>query len=260
MAARNAFEFLAANDRKRLHLLIARTIASGMDREEKEPVPPRISLLKLSELRGATGTSCPYTSLLKCITLRADVDPYSLSHSATNENLAFCGSWLAMAVAAGKSDDETGSTLSLPEGIINCVRTARRRIFPRSKDTLSNAQCLDIVQAILYAEFQEAGYVVAAEVFDRCISAFRKAGHASASKQFSAGVPYTQLLQEFAQQFGADLPSYYYVLTNPTKPHAPVFRCRASYGDLSAEALGNSKKLARQKASYELLKKLEARR
>jgi dsRNA-specific ribonuclease len=86
---------------------------------------------------------------------------------------------------------------------------------------------------------------------------FHKGEHASALEPFSVGVPYTQLLQEFAQQFGVDLPSYYYVLTNPTKPHNAVFRCRAAYGGLIAESLGNSQKLARQKAAYELLKKLE---
>jgi dsRNA-specific ribonuclease len=257
IAAHNAVEFIATDNRKRLLFFIARKIASGMSTEERESTPPKVSLLKTSQLKQVTGTSCSYTSLLKCLTLKADVLPYSLSHSATNEILAFCGSSLAMAFAAEKSPDQTGSSLSLPQPILDCVKTTRHDIFRRSRDDLSNAQYLDVIQAIIYCEFLHTGYVGASKVFDRSIFAFHKGGSVSTSKPFSAGIPYTQYLQEFAQQYGVDLPTYHYILTNPSKPHAPIFRCRASYSGLNAEALANSKKVARQKASYELLKKLE---
>ena len=186
IAARNAVEFLAANDRNGLLLLIAHTISSGMQSEEIKSSAPRISLPKLSALRQVTRTTCSYASLLKCVTLKADVLPYSLSHSATNESFAFCGSWLAMALAAGKSHDETGSTLSLPNAILDCVRKTRHNIFPRSKD-VSNAQCLDVVQAIIYGEFLQAGYVGASGVFERCILVFHKGNQVDASKPFAAG-------------------------------------------------------------------------
>jgi dsRNA-specific ribonuclease len=63
------------------------------------------------------------------------------------------------------------------------------------------------------------------------------------------------LLQEFVQARGVDLPEYKYVQVG-VKAHLLSFRCHASFGGIVSEALGSSKKKARQKAAYLLLKKL----
>lgn len=217
IAARKAVEFLVEDERNRMTLWIAHTISAGMNREEKETTTLKIPPSKLAELRQTAGTSCSYTSLTKCLTLKADVLPYFLPQSATNENLAFCGSWLAMAIAAGKSSDKTGSMLSLREPARDCVQKTRHNVFPRSQGQLSNSQYLDVVQAILYAEFLLRGYAATTEVFDRCILAARKADQTSTAGPFIQTVQYTQLLQEFTQQLGVELPSYHYVLTNPNQ-------------------------------------------
>ena len=56
---------------------------------------------------------------------------------------------------------------------------------------------------------------------------------------------------------GTDLPTYDYVQVHWDKrTNTPLFRCRASFRRVAAEALGNSKKDARQRAAYELLRKI----
>jgi dsRNA-specific ribonuclease len=92
-------------------------------------------------------------------------------------------------------------------------------------------------------------------VSDKCILITRTDEAVHNLEQFQANVDYTSLLQEFVQQFGVDFPKYNYVQVSK-KIHLPTFRCQASFQGFVAEATGNSKKRARQKAAHDLLKQL----
>ena len=256
LAASKAIEFLIENDRGKMLRQIEDTISSGMLIEEKSYVAAKAPPAMLVSLRNAVGASCSNSLLLRCLTLKVDVITYSLSASAANENLAFCGSWLALALDAEKYPGRIRGTLALHMPILACVQETRRNIFPQSIKLLANAQYMDVIQAILFAEFLQNGYAAVKDMFDRCIESHRKTDQTNALDQFRSNVPYTMLLQEYAQQFGPELASYHYVLTNPMKKHDPIFNCRAAYHNMVGEGVANSKKAARQKAAYELLKRL----
>ena len=253
-AARAAADLLIATDRRKLPRLIASTISGGMQRKKGGATSIEVPAEKLSSIRRAVGISCSDVVISKCLTLRADIIHYGLSDAATNEEFAFCGSGLVQVIVQGQLGRVRGR-FSLRDGILACIKETRHNILRRTREQLNETQYLDIVQAILYAEFQKGGYEAAMRVSDKCILITRTDEAVHNLEQFQANVDYTSLLQEFVQQFGVDFPKYNYVQVSK-KIHLPTFRCQASFQGFVAEATGNSKKRARQKAAHDLLKQL----
>jgi hypothetical protein len=168
-AARDAADYLIETDRRTMPLLIANKITVGLHRSDKGVDSVEASPAKLLPLRKLTLTSCSDAAISKSLTLKADALPYSLNHTATNEDLAFCGSWLAQAFEGDESLNQARGQLSLRPPVLACIKKARRRIFPRTKELLSDAFYADIVQALLYSEFLIGGYEAAKRIFDKCM-------------------------------------------------------------------------------------------
>ena len=152
-AARAATDFLMENDRRNMPRLLADTISAGTQRMDNLPISVRRPMAKIEELRRAVDMACSTDTILKCLTLRADVGRYSLNYSATNENFAFCGSSLALSYYAETLPTPKAHGLLLHQGILSCIKEARRSVFPRSEISLSEKYYLDIFQALLYSEF-----------------------------------------------------------------------------------------------------------
>jgi dsRNA-specific ribonuclease len=251
-AASKAVEYLDTHDGNKLQLYIAKKIAGGVLPRAKTPIRNSDVDPKFVVLRRTAGLSCANEAIIQCLTVKADRSKFT----PTNDEWAFCGSALALVIASERSTDGSGSSMAVGRHVVEAIQGARRELFPRSKLQLSPAAFFDVVQALAYAEFLESGYPAANGVFDRCILAFRKSNQAVSYDQFQPEIPYTMLLQEKAQEVGPELPEFSYVLTNPTQPHAPLFRCVAVCGSQRSEGLGVSKKAARQRAAYELLRNM----
>ena len=254
-AARKAVEFLLETDRRNMPLLIAEKISMGTKREDVGYPSARISYDKLLNFRRTIGATCSDETLRRCLTLRADIHAYGLSASATNELLAFCGSWLAQAINAEASQGDR--SFALRPSAREEVCKMRSYVFQKTKDALSDSHYMDVIQSVMYVEFLLKGYDAAMSIFDRCIIRSRTTDHdVAVIELFELDVQYATILQEFTQKNGGT-PEYHYVLTTPpNKAHAPIFRCRGAYDGTVAEASGSSKKIARQKAAFLLLQKL----
>ncbi len=255
-AARKAVEFLLENDRHKLPLIINRKISAGVTREDLGYLAARIAYPELLAFRQVVGASCSDGLLRRCFTLKADIRAYGLSASATNELMAFCGSSLALAIKWGKSL-EGSENVAVRPSVLDATRKIRTAIFVRSTDRLGDGQILDVIQAVMYAEFLTKGYEAAATLFDRCLVHQQPAPSTDKISMFDPLVPYTQLLQEFTQE-RSGVPEYLYVLLTPqNQSHAPMFRCIAKFDSASADGQGTSKKAARQIAAFHLLQKLK---
>jgi dsRNA-specific ribonuclease len=249
-------DYLLEKEKNDLLLLMANKLSAGIPRERRETTIRTVTTSVLESLRKCCDVSLSPDELQKCLTLKSDVLTYSLSPFDSNERLAFCGSWLATVIREEVSGHSIGSRLYLKDAAKAEIQRTHSSVYARTKDGISDRFCLDVAQAVLYSEFLRSGYDAAKHVFQNCFGAFQRSQTDSVLKEYTASTPYNALLQEHVLAQSTLLPEFQYVLVTPKKLHAPTFRCRASYGKDVAEALGPSKKAAKNLASYKLLQKL----
>jgi len=117
-------------------------------------------------------------------------------------------------------------------------------------DSAGENMLADAMEAMMGAIFLDAGYEPTAQLV-RQLWAQRLESEPSDQRD-----PKTRL-QEWAQARGPALPVYD-VIDQSGPPHAPVFRIRVTLaGGETAEASGNSKRMAEQAAAQALLNKVE---
>jgi dsRNA-specific ribonuclease len=254
-AAHKAIEYLLTTERRKISRHIAGMIAAGMQKGNRATKILSVPVNKLTLLRKAVGTACDDAAVAKCLTLRADIKSSSQS-TAANEEFAFCGSWLAQAFLGEVSGNRPHGPMLLRAPILLCIKQTRSSIFSNTWKQLNEEHYFDIIQALLYAEFLRGGYSAAREVFDKCVSIALR-DEASITKAFQANVPYTTVLQEYVQQFGVHLPEYIYRQVEfNRKTNTPRFLCQATYREFVGEGTASTKRVARQKAAFSLLKKM----
>jgi hypothetical protein len=179
-----------------------------------------------------------------------------LGYEQTNESAAFCGSGLLeyFCDRAGirqvhQSHDNRIDHLAaqLLEG--------RRVLWPRGDD-VAREKTLDLLQAILYLQYKKEGLEATFAIFERWL-ADTGVRPGNVLQEYDDSVQYTGILQEQTQGIDRHLPSYEITLLTPKHlTHAPVFRCIARYRGMTGAGEGSSKRGARNRAAFELLRAL----
>jgi dsRNA-specific ribonuclease len=179
-----------------------------------------------------------------------------LGYAQTNESAAFCGSGLLeyFCDRAGirqihqrhdnRIDRLAGELLEI-----------RRVLWPRG-DEVSREKKLDLLQSILYLQYKKEGLETTSAIFERCLGDI-SVNPSNLLQEYDDSVQYMSILQERTQGIDRCLPSYDFTLLTPKHlTHAPFFRCIARYQNMMGAGEGPSKRGARNRAAFELLRAL----
>ncbi|MDX0908928.1 hypothetical protein GOE02_06105 [Sinorhizobium medicae] len=195
---------------------------------------------------------------LAAFTLRADKVRGAPSNS--NERSGFFGSVLEAYLTVRSPSERFTQRSVIRPSIAQLIGETHAGIVGMHKSTLSERQRRDIAQSLLYQEYLERGMDAAVEFFEKVFERRPVTLPAGAVQDdYDPSISYTTALQEAVHKRGDEPPTpKYTVLTEQNRSHDPRFECSLTYERLVGKGVDRNKISARNRASFDLLKKLLA--